>query len=160
MDTASIFFKLNMINYQSIHSDVNLTRTQHLNLVSIWLLLSVSLGSLIWFRYLFLIWFYRTLWDEHISQKATNDVNSKGLPTLIAKRSLKYEMIKDTENLHSFFLSLCKSSQWDVCASGSFLDSQSPRWSGLWVFTLHFPVDLLCWALFTLATPVFSSPRV
>lgn len=111
MDTASIFLKLNMINYQSIHSDVNLTRTQHLNLVSIWLLLSVSLGSLIWFRYLFLIWFYRTLWDEHISQKATNDVNSKGLPTLIAKRSLKYEMIKDTENLHSFFLSLCKSSQ-------------------------------------------------
>ena len=75
------FLKLNMINYQSSHSEVNLTRTQHLNLISIWLLLSVFLGSLIDFRYLFLIWVYRALWDEHISQKATNYVNSKGLHT-------------------------------------------------------------------------------
>ena len=75
------FLKLNMINHQSSHSDVNLTRTQHLNLILVWLLLSVFLGSLIEFRYLFLIWFYRPLWDEHISQKATNNVNSKGLHT-------------------------------------------------------------------------------
>ena len=158
MDTASIFLKLNMINYQSIHSDVNRTRTQHLNLVSIWLLLSVSLGSLIWFRYLFLIWFYRTLWGEHISQKATNDVNSKGLHTLIAKRSLKYEMIKDTETLRSFFLSLCESSQWDVLQALFWTPSASLAWSlGR---HLHFRVCLLCWSLFILATPVFSSPRV
>lgn len=76
------FKKLNVINYQLIHNDVNLTRTQHLNFgFNLALILSVFLGSLIEFRYLFLIWFYRALWDEHISQKATNNVNSMGLHT-------------------------------------------------------------------------------
>ena len=68
-------------------------------------------------------------------------------------------MIKDTENLRSFFLSLCKSSQWDVL--------QALFWThkalGGLVSVGRYPAfpclfTLLC--LFTVATPVFSSPRV
>lgn len=68
-------------------------------------------------------------------------------------------MIKDTENLRSFFLSLVKAHREMCFRLFSGLTKPWVVWS-LWVVTLRFPVYLLCCALFTLATPVFSSPHV